>query len=160
MKLFSRISIVAAIAAMPFMAGAVELQDSTITGHLNSLPDGNVKIVQPRGMTERLARGSYTIEKFMEENESHSSVGYRVQVFSDANSRTARKEAISKRNSIIGAFPGISTYLFYDAPAWRLRVGDFKTREEAVDLKSKITEMFPTYARELIIVRDRINTEQ
>lgn len=160
MKLFSKIFTTLVMVAAFLPVYAVELQDSTIIGHFNSLPDKNVKVVQPAKMAERLQLGSYTVEKFMEENESHSSIGYRVQVFADANSRTARREAISKRNNIIGAFPGISTYLFYDAPAWRLRVGDFKTREEAVDFKAKIAEIFPSYSRELIIVRDRINTEQ
>ena len=85
-------------------------------------------------------------------------VGYRIQVFSDRNQRTAKGEALTKERSIKEAFPEMGTYITYDAPSWRLRVGDFRTRDEAVIRLGELREMFPGYAGEMIIVVDVINT--
>ena len=83
--------------------------------------------------------------------------GYRIQVFSDNNSRTAKAEARYKANNISEKFPELRTYITYNAPFWRLRVGDFRTPEEANDIVIKLKEEFPKYSKEIRIVRDRIN---
>ena len=85
-------------------------------------------------------------------------VGYRIQVFSDRNQRTAKGEALSKERSMKEAFPEMGTYITYDAPSWRLRVGDFRTRDEAASRLAELKELFPGYANEMIIVVDLINT--
>ena len=87
-------------------------------------------------------------------------VGYRIQVFSDRNQRTAKGEALSKERNIKASFPDMGTYISYDAPSWRLRVGDFRTREEAKVQLDELRELFPGYANEMIIVVDVINTAQ
>jgi len=83
--------------------------------------------------------------------------GYRIQVFSDSNPRTARNEANAKAGNITSRFPEYRPYVTYDAPYWRLRIGDFRTYEDAVDALETIKEAFPSYRRELRVVRDRIN---
>lgn len=83
--------------------------------------------------------------------------GYRIQVFSDNNSRTAKAEARYKANNISEKFPELRTYITYNAPFWRLRVGDFRTPEEANDIAIKLKEEFPKYSKEIRIVKDRIN---
>ena len=89
-----------------------------------------------------------------------NTVGYRIQVFSDRNQRTAKGEALSKERNIKASFPDMGTYISYDAPSWRLRVGDFRTREEAKVQLDELRELFPGYANEMIIVVDVINTAQ
>jgi hypothetical protein len=83
--------------------------------------------------------------------------GYRIQVFSDSNPRTARNEARAKAGNIAARFPEYRTYVTYDAPYWRLRIGDFRSYEAAHEALSAIKEAFPAYRRELRVVRDRIN---
>ena len=48
-------------------------------------------------------------------------------------------------------------YIGYKAPSWRLRVGDFRTRDEAEEMLKQLKKAFPAYSRELTIVVDRIN---
>lgn len=84
-------------------------------------------------------------------------VGYRVQVFSDNNQRTAKNEARSKSRSIGSRFPKYRTYVSYTSPYWRLRVGDFRTRQEATAAADELREAFPSYSKEIRVVRDRIN---
>ncbi|MBQ7042237.1 MAG: SPOR domain-containing protein [Muribaculaceae bacterium] len=83
--------------------------------------------------------------------------GYRIQIFSDNNSRTAKNEAKSKSLLISEKFPELRTYITYNAPFWRLRVGDFRTLEEANDIVVKLKEEFPKFSKEIRVVRDRIN---
>lgn len=83
--------------------------------------------------------------------------GYRVQVFSDNNQRTAKGEARSKESKMREAFPAFNTYIVYNSPFWRLKVGDFRTRDEAEAAADAIRQHFPSFAREIRVVKDRIN---
>ncbi len=85
-------------------------------------------------------------------------VGYRVQVFSDNNPRTAKNEARSKSRVISARFPEYATYVVFASPYWRLRVGDFHSQEAAAEAAEAIKREFPSYGKEIHVVRDRINT--
>ena len=54
-------------------------------------------------------------------------------------------------------FPQYRSYISYKAPSWRLRIGDFKTQREAQEALRRIKSVYPNFAREMVIVRDRIN---
>ncbi len=83
--------------------------------------------------------------------------GYRVQVFSDNNVRTAKAEAASKQRIISALFPQYQTYVRYTSPYWRLKVGDFRTQQEANDAADELRKAFPAYSKEIRVVRDRIS---
>lgn len=85
-------------------------------------------------------------------------VGYRVQVYADNNVRVAKGEARQRERAIASRFP-YATYVAYVSPYWRLRVGDFKTQAEAEKAAADIRRSFPSYAKEIRIVRDRINAK-
>ena len=88
---------------------------------------------------------------------SQNIAGFRIQVFSDNNIRTAKGEATAKSKHITEAFPRLRSYITYDAPYWRLRVGDFRSRSDAEEVAEEIKRQFPSYSREVLVVRDRIN---
>lgn len=83
--------------------------------------------------------------------------GYRVQVFSDNNQRTAKNEARSKSRTISSRFPQYKTYVSYTSPYWRLRVGDFRTKKEADAAADELRGAFPAYSKEIRVVHDRVN---
>lgn len=83
--------------------------------------------------------------------------GYRVQVFSDNNTRTAKNEARSKSRNISARFPQYRTYVMYNSPYWRLKVGDFRTRQEADEAAEQIRRAFPAYSKEIRVVRDKVS---
>lgn len=87
-------------------------------------------------------------------------VGYRVQVFSDNNSRTAKNEARSKSRDIASRFPQYRTYVMYTSPYWRLKVGDFRTQHEANEAAEELRRAFPAYSKEIRVVRDRITVSE
>jgi outer membrane biosynthesis protein TonB len=87
-------------------------------------------------------------------------VGYRIQAYSDNNYRTAKASAQARARAIAMKFPQYRSYISYNAPTWRLRLGDFKSHSEAQAALSRIRSVFPNYAREMTIVRDHINVWQ
>ncbi len=84
-------------------------------------------------------------------------VGYRIQAYSDNNYKTAKASAQKRARDIAMKFPQYRSYISYKAPAWRLRIGDFKTQREAQAALQRIKSVYPKFAREMVIVRDRIN---
>ena len=68
--------------------------------------------------------------------------GFRVEIFfsSDMN---ARQKAQSTKNEFLAAYPGINVYISYVSPDFKVRVGDFRTRNEAIKLMKEIQYQFP-----------------
>ncbi|GAA4467178.1 hypothetical protein GCM10023093_22580 [Nemorincola caseinilytica] len=64
--------------------------------------------------------------------------GYRVQIYSgpDRNKAIAVKSEFMRRN------PGVSTYLFYVAPAFRVKVGDYRTQRDAEGMLREANSLF------------------
>ena len=85
------------------------------------------------------------------------SVGFRIQAYTDNNAKTAKAAAQRRARDIAMKFPQYRSYISYKAPAWRLRIGDFKTQREAQAALHRIKSVYPKFAREMVIVRDRIN---
>lgn len=83
-------------------------------------------------------------------------MGYRIQVFSSNNQYSAKTEAFRRETAIKQSMPDMPSYVRYQAPFWRVRVGDFQTYEDAY---AKLVEFRKTFAfgREMSIVRETIN---
>ena len=84
-------------------------------------------------------------------------VGFRIQAYTDNNPKTAKAAAQQRARDIAMKFPQYRSYISYKAPSWRLRIGDFKTRGEAQAALQRIKSVYPKFAREMVIVKDRIN---
>ena len=82
--------------------------------------------------------------------------GWRVQVFSDNNSKTAKNEARTKEQTVLRRFPQYRTYKKYSAPYWRVRVGDFTSQSAADAAAAEMRRAFPKFAKEIRVVRDRV----
>ncbi len=126
-----------------------------ISDYIEQAWSEKIKIIQPKELKERLKPVQKTEEPA--ESEENSIVGYRVQVFSDNNQRTAKKQAQVRKDNISARFPEMDVYLIYKSPLWRVRVGDFKTRGEAEQVMLEIKKEFPAYASEITVVVDKIN---
>ena len=84
-------------------------------------------------------------------------VGFRIQAYTDNNAKTAKAAAQKRARDIAMKFPQYRSYITYKAPSWRLRIGDFKTQQEAKAALNRIKSVYPKFAREMVIVKDRIN---
>ncbi len=84
--------------------------------------------------------------------------GFRIQVYSSGGSKVGGKAIANSRAATVKSeLPEASTYVSYKAPYWRMRVGDFLTREDALVVMEQLKAVFPEFAKDMIVVRDRIN---
>lgn len=65
--------------------------------------------------------------------------GFRIQVISSNN----RNKVVDAKTKVYREFPELKAYLMYQAPFFRLRVGNFKTREDAENYYRSIQRIFP-----------------
>ena len=134
----------------------IAVMDTSIVQYLER-PEtgGKVKVVQPAQLAKRVSRAEGVIKYDGNKGYAQSS-GFRIQVFSDNDYRTAKNNALYKEGLIQQAFPELETYVTFTSPFWRLRVGDFRSYEEAGFVKnwpSTIELLFLCWAM-ILIVRD------
>ena len=82
--------------------------------------------------------------------------GFRTQVFSGNSQRKSKDEAFEKEKKIKELFPDVPTYVSYTAPFWKLRVGDFRSHEEAYHMQRLLMTAFPSFGKEMYIVREEV----
>lgn len=83
--------------------------------------------------------------------------GYRVQVFSSNVQRVAKTEAFRIERELRSAFPDQEIYVNYTSPFWKVRIGDFKTLQEAQAFREELINEFPSLKKETYTVKDKIN---
>lgn len=81
--------------------------------------------------------------------------GYRVQVYSGGNSRDAKNRAYQMENLVKAYAPGQAVYTRFVSPRWICHVGDFQTREEALEFLEELRKT-GRFA-EAITVKSKIN---
>lgn len=82
--------------------------------------------------------------------------GYRVQVFSSNQQQTAKTEAFRVEKLINESVIECPTYVLYNPPFWKVRIGNFRTQEEAQAMKEEIVRLLPALQGDTYIVRDNI----
>ena len=65
--------------------------------------------------------------------------GYRIQVLNT----TDRTQALAAKSKLLSVYPEHKTYLMYQAPYFKLRIGNFVERAEADVLKKELAKLFP-----------------
>ena len=90
------------------------------------------------------------IDKRIDINKNKPGIsGYRVQIFFGSQ----RNEATKVKGDFSLVYPQIDAYLIYQAPNFKVRVGDFRTRIEANKFYQEIVKLYPS----VFIVEDDIN---
>ena len=78
--------------------------------------------------------------------------GYRLMVLNT----NKREDAIAAKTKVYTYFPELKAYLTYQAPFFRLKAGNFKTREEAEKYKKEMAPLFP---KGVFILNDTIEVK-
>ena len=85
--------------------------------------------------------------------------GFRIQVINTND----RKAAIDAKTKVYQLYPELKAYIQYQSPYYRLKVGNFKTKEEAEEYQSSLSRDFAnsvSIVRDVIEVRPEIEVEQ
>ena len=135
-----------------------EVKTASIVDELqkDELGKGRVEINQSPAVRSLLGMRKYAIGAEPTGDDMELIVpGFRAQVFS-GNLRTSKDEAFNREKEIKELFPQLPTYVTFVAPFWRLRVGDYRSHEEAHFTMRLLKNSFANYAKEMYIVREDV----
>ena len=65
--------------------------------------------------------------------------GYRLLVINT----NKRDEAVAAKSKVYTFFPELKSYLIYQSPYFKLKVGNFKDRKEAEEYRERLQKYFP-----------------
>lgn len=77
--------------------------------------------------------------------------GFRLEIFFSSESK-AREQAVRIRNEFNLIFPDIPSYMLFQTPNFKVRIGDFRNKSEALKTKAYIASKYPN----AFIVKDMI----
>lgn len=126
------------------------LADSTLVGTTifqlleQEKGNGKVELVQPREMEQAYG-------KYIKANGERKRNGYRIRLFFD-NKQTARVESEELEKEFQLQFPQIPTYRSYTNPFFKVVVGDYRTKSDAIKALNGILPLYP----KAIVVRESI----
>src|ERR1700748_156636 len=78
--------------------------------------------------------------------------GFRIQVINSPD----RSKVYAAKAKVYQEFPDLKQYLLYQAPNYKLRVGNFKTQDEADAYSKQLSALFPGGG---YVVRDTIEVK-
>lgn len=113
----------------------------------DSLP--GVQIVQDSAMRVLLDEAVNGKRELVERD------GYRVQIYSSNQQQTAKAEALDLEARLKDKISQ-TVYVQYLPPFWKVRLGDFKTYDEAREYKKEFVAQYPDMMGDTYIVRDKI----
>ncbi len=129
-----------------------------IIEHLSTpgLNKGRIRIFQDPRLDSLMSKHRLEAQSNLEISENVAYVvgrGYRIQIFSGNNQRESKNQAYSMETEIKEKMPNVDTYVTFNQPFWKLRVGNFRTYEEAQAMLRNIKKEFPGW-KEMFISND------
>ena len=120
--------------------------DSTLLGRtILSVIGPGVTVNQSRTMQSAL-------DSYISNNAAKKLAGYRIRVYFD-NGQNARARSESIARTISGTYPGIGVYRTFESPNFKVTVGDFRTKDEALKIYHALKATYPT----ALLLKDTIN---
>src|SRR6201991_2939423 len=112
---------------------------------------GTVTVVKdPR--VDMLVRKQIEINEETTRDSRRNMPGFRIQVLNSPD----RGKVFAAKAKVYQEFPDLKPYLLYQAPNYKLKVGNFKTQEEADDYVKQLSRLFPSG---LYVIRDIIEVK-
>jgi len=138
------------IIIISFLSVIGNAQDNA-TNIFNKLNDSNgedIKIYQSPQL--RLAME----KQFASIDNKKGIEGYRIQIYF-GNGKSARQKTNNVRVTFISQHKDTKAHIVYDNPYFRVKVGDYRTKSEALNFLTKIKPQYP----DAFIVPDIIDIE-
>ncbi len=103
----------------------------------DTLRFGEVILVQDPGVTR-------IVEREVTVNRRKGGIdGYRIQIFFNSG-RKAREEALKTKADFLSGHPDIPVYIVYHAPFYKVRVGNFRSKDEALGVFHQLRKHYPS----------------
>lgn len=118
-----------------FVFGISQAQE-TVTENGSDQKIGKLNINQDPRIEEM-------VEKHIEKNKTQNTLkGFRIEIFSSSD-LNAKNKAIAKKAEFNALFPDKEVYLKFISPKFSVRVGDFRTKSDALKAFKRIQASFP-----------------
>ena len=125
------------------------LQEDTLhTFILDAMP--NVVVHQDSAITLLLEDKSYNRHRGQRQVS-----GFRVQVYASNTPQVAKNEALDLHETLSSQV-SMAVYVISEPPFWKVRLGDFLTREEAIEYKNQLNILFPHLQGSTYVVPDQV----
>ena len=125
--------------------GSAQVDSSLVGRSILSVMGSGVSVNQSRSMRSAL-------DNYVANNAAKKLTGFRIRVYFD-NGQNARTRSESVARSISNAYPGIGVYRTFESPNFKVCVGDFRTKDEALKIYHSLKATYPT----AIILKETIN---
>ena len=106
---------------------------------LNKPVDTTAVIVHKDPRIDLLVKKQIQINEETSREARRVGKGYRLLVINTNN----REEAAAAKTKLYTYFPELKSYLLYQAPYFKLKVGNFKEKKEAEDYQKRLEKYFP-----------------
>ena len=142
------------LVAGPLARAQVFRSDSLRTSQVDSTLLGrNILNVIGSGVTVNQSQALRSaFDRYVSNNASKKMAGYRIRVFFD-NGQNARNRSEAIARSIANSYPGIGVYRTFESPNFKVSVGDFRTKDEALKVYQSLKASYPT----ALILKENIN---
>lgn len=136
------------------LASALRAQDTTRTAPIDSTLAGRdiLSVLGPGVNLQQSAAVRQALQSQVAANAERKIIGYRVRVFYD-NAPTARARSESIVRTLRQQYPALGVYLSFDTPNYKVCVGDFRTKDEALAVYNALKNTYPT----AYIIKESIN---
>jgi len=114
--------------------------------------DSNSVVVGKDPRIELLIRKQVEINEETTRDSRRNIPGYRIQVINSSD----RNVVFAAKTKVYQQFPELKPYLMYQAPNYKLKVGNFKTQEEAEEYSKQLSKLFPAG---VYVIRDTIEVK-
>ena len=117
------------------------------TNQITKLEDflGKLQIRQDPRITDLLIRHAQINQR------RRGTDGFRLEIFFSSDTK-AREQAVKVKNEFNVVFPDIASYILFQTPNFKVRIGDFRNKSEALKTKAYIESKYPN----AFIVKDII----
>ena len=100
---------------------------SSLLAQNNTYADTNAVVIHKDPRIDALAKKQAALNAAIKKASARSMRGYRLLVINT----NKRNEAIDAKTKIYTYFPELKAYLIYQTPYFKLKAGNFKTRDDA-----------------------------
>jgi len=119
----------------------------------SSLVGRNILSVLGAGVTvNQSASMRNAFDRYVANNASKKLTGYRIRVYFE-NGQNARNRSEAIARTISAAYPDMGVYRTFESPNFKVCVGDFRTKDEALKTYHALRATYPT----AIILKETIN---
>jgi hypothetical protein len=121
-------------------------------GKLFAQSDSATIVIHKDPRVDQLIKKQIQINEETTRDSRRNIPGYRIQVINSND----RNKVFAVKTKVYQAYPELKLYLIYQAPNYKLKLGNFRTAEEAETYLQQLSKMFPAG---VYIIRDIIEVK-